>query len=313
MGSGSSKPSTSENPNVYKPNNSVLGIDVVTVPYTVKPTNYAKRALLIGCNYIGTSFELSGCINDVNSIEQILSGWGYTITKMTDYSTNELKPTWQNIINQLENLVEQTGENDSLVIYYSGHGSTVSDTNGDEISGKDSVIVPLDVLSQGFIVDDQIRSILLGNDNDGAKIFAVFDSCNSGSVCDLRCNLFDTSYRSEPFIKQKLNNNPKLIPRYDKYINTRYDNTTAQIVSLSGCKDDEFSYEMVSVNGVPCGALSYSFISAIKSLTPGISFEILLSDIKSRLVSLRLNQNPSLMCGKDSFVPTVKFSDFLNI
>ena len=31
-----------------------------------------KAALLIGINYINTSYELSGCITDVNNIETLL-------------------------------------------------------------------------------------------------------------------------------------------------------------------------------------------------------------------------------------------------
>jgi hypothetical protein len=313
MGSGSSKLPSNENSSFYKPPNSVLGVNVPEVPYTISsspPGN--KRAIVIGCNYLGTAFELSGCINDANTIENMLNNWGYSVTKMTDYSEGDLKPTWFNIINKLRSLIEITDENDSLIIYYSGHGSLISDTNGDEISGKDSTIVPLDVRTQGYIIDDKIREILV-TANEGAKIFAVFDSCNSGSVCDLRCNLFDTSYRSEPFVKQVIGADPKLIPRYDKVINPNYLQTDAQIVSLSGCKDDQYSYEMVSDNGNSCGALTYSFVSCIKSMTPDIPFSVMLSRIKSTLVSLRMSQNPSLMCGRESFNPEGKLSDFLNI
>lgn len=312
MGSGSSKPPSSTQESVYKPTNTVIGVNVDKVPYNIRPTSYAKRALLIGCNYIGTSFELSGCINDVNTMEQRLNEWGFSITKMTDHSEGTLKPTWQNIVNKLTELVNETDENDCLFVYYSGHGSTIADTNGDEISGRDSTIVPLDVRKQGYIVDDKLRQILSGAVS-GAKIFSVFDSCNSGSVCDLRCNLFDTSYKSEPFIKQKINTDPKLISRYDKYINNRYVETEAQIVSLSGCKDDQYSYEIVSNNGNVGGALTYSFISCLNSQTPSVTFENMLFNVKSTLSSLRLSQNPSLMCGRESFDPTISLADFLNI
>jgi hypothetical protein len=313
MGSGSSKPSENTSSNSdYKPTNSVIGVSVNKLPYTIQSTPYGKRALLVGCNYIGTSFELSGCINDVNTVEQRLNEWGYSITKMTDYTDGTLKPTWQNIVNKLTELIDATNENDCLIIYYSGHGSSIADTNGDEISGRDSTIVPLDVRRQGYIIDDKLREIFT-RAKEGAKIFAVFDSCNSGSVCDLRCNLFDTSYKSEPFIKQKIYTEPKLISRYDKFINNRYSETDASIVSLSGCKDDQYSYEIVSSNGNPGGALTYSFISCLNSQTPNISFETMLFNIKSTLSSLRLTQNPSLMCGKEAFNPSTNLSQFLNI
>jgi hypothetical protein len=68
--------------------------------------------------------------------------------------------------------------NDTLVIYYSGHGSLVNDTNNDELSGKDSVIVPIDYKSAGYIKDDTIRIELLKATK--GNVFCVFDSCNSG-------------------------------------------------------------------------------------------------------------------------------------
>ena len=56
-----------------------------------------KNALLIGCNYIGTQYELSGCINDVVNIQHKLkTQYGFNnILIMTD--TTSKKPTKANI------------------------------------------------------------------------------------------------------------------------------------------------------------------------------------------------------------------------
>ena len=61
------------------------------------PTEFKnKKALLIGINYIGTSNELFGCINDVHSITERIKLNGFTnITTLTDLTTN--KPTKDNI------------------------------------------------------------------------------------------------------------------------------------------------------------------------------------------------------------------------
>jgi hypothetical protein len=310
MGSGSSKPT--ETTSQYKPSNSVIGVSVSTTPYTVKPALGAKKALLIGCNYINTSFSLNGCVNDVNTVSQLLSGWGYQTTLMTDYTGGELYPTRNNIIKKLNDMVLSLQEFDTLVIYYSGHGSSIADTNGDEVSGKDSTIVPIDVRSQGYIVDDTIRSILI-KAVENSNILGFFDSCNSGSVCDLRYNYFDTSYRAEPFLKQKIYENPNIIPRYNSYINNRYPETEANIITLSGCKDNEYSYEMITSNGNAGGALTYSVISCLKSQTPDITFAQLLSNVRNTLLSLRLSQNPSLMGGRNFNPDTLKVADFMNI
>ena len=62
-----------------------------------------KKALLIGCNYKGTSSELRGCINDVKNIKAFLLNNGYSaenMTVMTDdlSSSNELYPNKVNIL-----------------------------------------------------------------------------------------------------------------------------------------------------------------------------------------------------------------------
>jgi hypothetical protein len=315
MGSGSSR-LVNDNGTVFnKPSFNAIGTDIATTPYNLRNIfpGSKKYALFIGCNYIDTTFSLGGCINDVYSVSNFFENWNYDeIIMMTDYSIGNLYPTKVNIINKITEYVDKLTANDTLVIYYSGHGSFTRDTSGDEISGYDSVLVPLDVRSQGYILDDTLRSIF-SNAVAGSNIFAVFDSCNSGSVCDLRYNYYDTSYRQSPFVKIIPDLNPTLIPRYNTALNNKYEETAANIISLSGCKDNEFSYEMVTVNGNIGGGLTYSLIKCIKQQTPDITFEALLSNIKGSLLSLKLNQNPSLMSGKQFSPETLKLNDYIKV
>eukprot|EP00397_Hematodinium_sp_SG-2012_P068726 GEMP01113301.1.p1 GENE.GEMP01113301.1~~GEMP01113301.1.p1 ORF type:complete len:156 (+),score=25.10 GEMP01113301.1:116-583(+) len=56
-----------------------------------------RRALMIGCNYIGSKAALKGCINDVVNLKKLLmETWGWSeddITTMTDTDTGSRKPT----------------------------------------------------------------------------------------------------------------------------------------------------------------------------------------------------------------------------
>ena len=64
----------------------------------------AKKALLVGINYTGTSNELYGCINDVNSIKERISTKGFTsINTITDLTTK--KPTRDNILREFKSLL----------------------------------------------------------------------------------------------------------------------------------------------------------------------------------------------------------------
>ena len=79
----------------------ILAIQNIT-PVVIPPFQN-KKALLIGINYIGTPYELNGCINDVESIKtRLITTSGFANDKITTLTDNTpVKPTRNNIINEL--------------------------------------------------------------------------------------------------------------------------------------------------------------------------------------------------------------------
>jgi len=148
-----------------------------------------KKAVLVGINYENNpNARLYGCINDINNMSNLLTdAFGYrteNITKLRDdITTPSLLPTRSNIISYLTNLVRDSANCEEIWFHYSGHGSQIVDRSGDESDGRDEVIVPLDYGKTGFIVDDEIFNILRAS---RCKTILIFDSCNSGTVCDLQ-------------------------------------------------------------------------------------------------------------------------------
>ena len=72
----------------------------------LEPVPPNKYALLIGINYKNTRYQLNGCINDATNLNTFLINNGYleeNITLLTD-ETN-IKPTYNNIINQLKKII----------------------------------------------------------------------------------------------------------------------------------------------------------------------------------------------------------------
>lgn len=309
MGSGSSKPNNSSNNSLDKPINNLLLNGLVSNPITLSAPSGAKKAILIGSNYTGTINQLSGCINDVNEWKTLLTSWGFTIDYfMTDLESGINYASKDNILNNLTTFINSLNSGDVGFIYYSGHGTMVVDeANGDEISGKDSVIVPADYKTAGLIIDDVIRSKLI-QAKTGVNIFAGFDSCDSGSVCDLRYNLFDTSYRSDPTISSRVFDINSWILRQQVITNTKYIETAANIISFSGCKDGAFSYE-ASYNGKPYGALSITLIKVLQNSISNITIPNLVTTVKGVLNGLQV---PSLMTG-NAFETDIRFRDFLKI
>ena len=147
-----------------------------------------KKALLIGINYnkLDEQTRLNGCIDDSYKIKNVLmSQYSFDegdIIMMNDEVVNEMYlPTWDNIIRELYSIKDESEETD-VWIYYSGHGSFVKDLNGDEESNYDSIIMPLDYKVRGYILDDQLYRII---NEYKCKTILIFDSCHSGTICDL--------------------------------------------------------------------------------------------------------------------------------
>jgi hypothetical protein len=310
MGSGSSTPSNVSD--FTRPDNSSSSSSTFeTTNYTVNLQTGRRLALLMGNNYTGTDNELRGCIADANRMKDMLTPWGFTCTVMTDLAPLNLKITRANILSMFNLFLTSLDTDDTLVIYYSGHGSLSNDSSGDEGSfGKDSVIIPVDYETTGAIKDDTIRTELLKATK--GKVFCFFDSCNSGSVCDLRYNIFSSIYRTI------INLNPIFDPKtwaktFTFAENTTYPETNTDVLSLSGSRDSQYSFEIQDASGNYGGAMTFALISVLRKETPSILLSELFSKINVKLASWGItNQNPQFMSGK-TFNDTLTFAQYMRI
>lgn len=209
-----------------------------------------KYALLIGINYIGTPNELHGCHQDVDDVYAYLSTKGYKMTVLKDAD----HPTRENIILNIKKIVSQCKPEDTLVFWYSGHGTYIK---GNERDGRDECLCATD----GIITDNELRPLFRG-----CKIRAVFDACHSGSILDL----------------------PLL---YNKYIE-RENNTpgTGNIISISGCRDNQTSADAVFIH--PNGALTYHLLKALKK--GPYDWRDLMDKVRLNLKKDGFNQIPQL-------------------
>ena len=147
----------------------------------VAPAAGVKRALLIGINHYKSVPGLQGSVNDVETMREILTTrWGFAarnITVLTDEGA-----TREKMLAALNQLVQESGPDDTVYFHYSGHGSQVQDLNGDEADGLDETIVPQDGRSGNVpdIVDDELDVIFSRLRARSAVI--VLDSCHSGTA-----------------------------------------------------------------------------------------------------------------------------------
>jgi len=215
-----------------------------------------RKALLIGINYVNDSYaRLYGCINDAVQTKYFLQdAYGYSendiVLMRDDGYDNSIKPTLQNILSQLSELVNHSSSCEEIWVHYSGHGTQINDNNGDEIDGKDEVIVPCDYRQSGVIRDDVLFAIL---SKTKCKTYLVIDCCNSGSSIDLPY-LFDVK---DDKVTHKIVN--------QKAIDNKVFSEGQQIYMISGARDtqtaaDGWNYE----SRVSMGACTQAIIETLK-------------------------------------------------
>jgi hypothetical protein len=205
-----------------------------------------KRALLIGCNYMGTDYRLQGCINDVNNLKsRLISAYGFeeaNVVMLTDQTAT--KPTKATILSEFTRFLQTSVDGDVLVFQFSGHGTYTFDRNGDEADGRDEMIVALDLQN---IVDDDLSTIVQTHLKANVTLYAFFDSCHSGTVLDLQYQVLDSTKNNQATF------NPKA-----KAVN-------GNVFMLSGCMDQQTSAD-ANINRQAQGAMTWAFLNVTNGL-----------------------------------------------
>ena len=242
------------------------------VPTTIVPSTN-KKALMIGINYVGTPYQLNGCINDVISMSaKLRSDYGFAnITELTD--NTPIKPTRDNILREFTNLLTNSQSGDMLFVLYSGHGSNVVDRNGDEADGRDEMIITSDLKG---ILDDDLKKIIQTNLKKDVTLFAMFDCCFSGTILDLRYQYLDS-----------LN--------YDTFTeNDKQLETAGNVLMISGCTDNQTSAD-ANINSKYQGAMTWSMLQCLQ---PNISWCDLLKNMRKALKGASFTQLPQMSSGQ---------------
>ena len=265
-----------------------------------KKDNITRRALLIGCNYTGTSSQLEGCINDVKNIKNYLTTYGNfdetEITILSDQrgTDEDSLPTKRNIILAIRKFVTGLPKNKRVILFfhYSGHGSYTADINSDEDDGKDETIVPLDYEDNGFIIDDDLKGMLVDTLSNNVELYSIMDCCHSGTGLDLRysCKVKSTVDGKEYYFVH----------------NKKTQKSEAKVILFSGCKDNQTSADS-KIGLKHQGAMTWAFLEVLKKYNyEPISYKTILHNIQDLLATNEYTQVPQLSSGtfidlKESF------------
>ena len=270
-----------------------------------------RTALLVGINYRGTADELNGCYNDVVNVAMYLrTVLGYTpaaITMLTDGNRGSafpasVAPTRQNILAGLATLVAGMVAGDEAVFHYSGHGTLVRDKNGDEASGYDSCICPLDYNAPasaggGVVTDDEIRARLVNLVPRGACLYVILDCCHNGTGCDIRYKYEDFSVLLRP---PSARTSAVWRTQQKAFVQGKYTDTAGEVYMISGCRDEQTSADAY-INNAFAGALTYALFAILRANQASIrtySWSTLLRDLRYFMRINKYDQIPQLMTGQ---------------
>jgi hypothetical protein len=232
---------------------------------------FTKKALLVGINYVGTGNALYGCINDVNAVNAHLNSKGFTCQLITDNTA--LKPTRENILNAFKLLLVNAIAGDMLFFHYSGHGSYVRDTHREEIDGYDEAIVSRDMK---YILDDEFKSLLVNHLKKDVTLVALFDSCHSGTMLDLKYQYMDSLHGADVVYPKNLA-------------------TAGKVYMMSGCMDQQTSADAF-IDKRAQGAMTWACLECLKK-KPTHTWRELLRSMRTLLKDNGYSQIPQFSAG----------------
>jgi hypothetical protein len=159
-----------------------------------------NHALLIGANQYPALEErwwLKGPANDVQLVATYLTTQApvrfaaENVTVLSDGVAGAEAPTLGAIRTAFADLTAEVQPGDFVYLHFSGHGTQAPALDpSTELDGLDELFLPVDIGPwsdqvgevENALVDDEIGALIDGLRAKGANVWAVFDSCHSGTA-----------------------------------------------------------------------------------------------------------------------------------
>ena len=261
----------------------------IRIDFTTAPPIYGERiALYIGINSYSkaTAYNLGGCINDVMHMKAMFSstrfGFHHHAVLTDEYATRQgIQQAFLDLIKQVRQaraarIASSSGLSASVLIYYAGHGSRVTDqatiaTGKDEDDGFDETWVPHDSsfrIGENDIRDDDLQAVINELTRLGAQVILISDSCHSGTVHR------GPRARSLPY-EGRTGPSDALLPNLG-FAQDEVDGMTDRpsfkgpstgFVVYSAAADHQRAFEGIDEHGQPCGRFTQALLRVLPRLS----------------------------------------------
>lgn len=247
-----------------------------------------QHALCVGINdYAGSSMDLAGCVNDARDWQALLEARGYHVDCLHDGEATRAR-----IVDALTSIIGSAQEQDSVVFMFAGHGSWLPDASGDEPDERDEMMCPVDVMSEQYLLDDDLHRIFCTK-RASVRLYVIADCCHSGSV--IRYATTGGTPMKARFLP------PDVFARGNQRFERAIDRAARApartkrsypALLFSGCQDSEFSYDAAFANR-PNGVFTRTAIDVLQDsriTSPRVFHEA----VRKRLPSKSFPQTPQL-------------------
>ncbi|MEW6754907.1 MAG: caspase family protein [Candidatus Latescibacterota bacterium] len=272
-----------------------------------------KWALLIGIgDYAeGDRLDLQGPPNDVRLVEELLLSRlafrPHHIRKLVDGEATRAAITaavegW---------LAASARPEDTVLLYYSGHGSQVPDLDGDEEDGRDEVLCPADIrlgVPGGEITDDELGRLF--GKLRATDITVVLDACHAGTgardidlgIRPLQLRYVDLQYPEPPggarggATRQAAPDGMDL-PALARSGTRGTEGGSGGFTTVASCAPHETSASTVfyeGLNRVWSGVLTYNLVAALRRAGSGTTYDEVMSEVVRDVKRVNRRQTPQL-------------------
>jgi hypothetical protein len=271
-----------------------------------------KRALIVAIgkyDFIKTKWKPINVDNDVVLVQETLKKQNFPAENIT--VLKDEAATKEAIIKALDQLAQQSGAGDIVVVHFSSHGQQLEDDGNDEMDKLDEVIVPYGAVytsnpvefpkyAPGYFRDDLFGEKVTAIRNKlGSKgdLLVLLDACHSG-----------TGTRGPGTAVVRGSNSPMVSEKFDfkkegikdeagvfkESSRIKLNPDAATYVILSGARAQELNWETADENGHPVGSLSYAFSKAMSTLDGKTSYRGLFASIENIMREKSPKQKPVL-------------------
>lgn len=279
-----------------------------------------KHALLIGINEYSNfeeQYQLRGCVNDAKLMKNVLVEH-FKFPESNIIELHNAAASQQGILGAMDLLVERVAQDDIVVFHFSGHGGQLRTNDTDEGSGMSSAICSAD---SGYmdpypnldIIDNVINEWLVRLTSKTRNVSLTFDCCHSGTMTR---DAIGAKARGIPADTRSLADMGIDVSKLPPPRDTRFDKKTSgwltlndKFVVMSGCRDDELSYEFDFDGGdqtIRGGALTHYLTQALLNAKPGSTYRDVFELVRHGVNTQFKQQHPQIEGAQDREIFGVK-------